>query len=190
MKKLLLILALLAYAAISCDKPETTNDEPEPRDTSSDTCQIYIKDENGVAWGSIVAMVYNTSSSNIDFDASVNSIFKHFTITLKDGSLDTAIGSNIYGASFPSDTGCIYSENTIDSHIDSLKYGDYVVVVWMLSEGHRWGPYYYNASQSFLYRDITLDSAHTDATITLNRELLDQLTFEIVKSEPPHFTEF
>lgn len=193
MKKCLLILALLAYAAVSCDKPETTSvDEPETEapaavDTAADTCKMDIITEPGLP--APVVMVYNTSSDNVDFDASINSIFKHFTITLKDGSLASAICHNaslddrFY---FPSDTGFV-SGIYQQSHFDSIKYGSYLIVMWdMMDGGLQWGPNCYNPNKTFLYRDIIFDSTYTDAFILIDSEL-----YKILRhAEPLRFTEF
>lgn len=149
MKKILLILALLAYAAVSCDKPETTSvDEPETIDTSADTCKIYIYTRD------LVAMLYNVSVDDVNFDFSILSVFKHFTITLNDGSLPTPIIKNC----------AFYRGSTVDSGsvmyhgfevlIDSLKYGKYIIALW---DGLTWGPNFYNQNQKFLYREIVLD---------------------------------
>lgn len=187
MKKFLLILALLAYAAVSCDKPETTSvDEPETQapaavDTSADTCVISIKAYNPP----MVVMIYRNQSNNIDFDASVKSIFQHFTITLKDGSYDSAISHNCrfeYGSTF--DSGHIASVG-YEKWASRLKYDNYLVVMWNVwFNGAQWGPNYYDTTQRFFYRDIVLDEQHTFESIFFD-EACDWDT-----SEPLAFTEF
>lgn len=192
MKKLLLILALLTYVAISCEKPETTNvDEPETEQpaavgpSAADTCRIEFEhvDFSGVV------MVYKTSSDNVDFEASVNSIFKHYTITLKNGFLDSnAIYTNraLKPYPFPSDTGDLNFTMSV-SYADSLKYGSYIVVMWcLLANGFCWGPNCFDSNQRFLYRDIVFDSTHTVERFTLDHEL----DMKFYTEEPLLFTEF
>lgn len=191
MKKLLLILALLAYAAISCDKPETTFvDEPETEapaavDTAADTCVISF--QNGNALTPVVVMLYRNQSNNVDFDASVKSIFQHYTIALKDGSYDSAIAHNCrfeYGSTF--DSGHISSVG-YTKIASRLKYGDYLVVIWNAWwNGAQWGPNYYDATQRFFYRDIVLDEQHTFESILLD----EKFEYLMDSSEPLSFTKF
>lgn len=191
MKKLLLILALLAYVAISCDdKPTNLTDDgtntenPTVADKSADTCKLsFITTHIGTP----VLMVYKTSSSNVDFESSVNSIFKHFTITLKNGNLDTAIYTNTHSDkfTFPSDTGFIDGAYQV-CHFDSIKYGNYLIVLWKFVGGSQWSANYYNVNQTFLYRDITFDSESTDETISFDDVLWKMLT----NANPLTFTRF
>ncbi len=190
MKKLLLILAAIAYIAISCeDKPNTLTggDEPEV-DTSADTCSIYVHRE--LPYNPIVAMIYQTSSENVDFDASVTSIFKHYTITLKDGTYDTAIGHNCtFHHTSTFDSG--YVESVADNTRGggrSLKYGKYLVVIWNAFPNGimQWGPDYYDTTQRFLYRNITLDDTHPHASIIFE----EKLNYLMKTSTPLHFREF
>ena len=185
MKKLLLILALLTYVAISCEKPEPTSvnepetEQPAPVDTAADTCVISI-----VAYDPpMVVMIYRNQSNNIDFDASVKSIFQHFTITLKDGSYDSAIANNCsfeYNSTF--DSGRVESV-FYKKGVSRLKYGNYIVVMWNVWwNGAQWGPNYYDTTQRFFYRDIVLDEQHTFESILFNKK--------IDSSEPLSFTQF
>ena len=187
MKKLLLILALLAYAAISCDKPETTNDEPkteqpanpeqpadssfnpgepsEPEDTiafNADTCQIGV-----ITSLSMATFIYNVSSEDVDFADSINSIFKHYTITLKDGSTPTWIGTNCrFREPYSSDTGMI---SFVGSRIwDSLPYGHYIAITWDCFANSTWGPNHYDPELQCLYHDIVLDENHPSEIIQLD----------------------
>lgn len=196
MKKLLLILALLAYAAISCDKPETTSvnepetEQPAPVDTAADTCSIYIaKEAPGASLPTPVVMVYNTTSENVDFKSSANSIFQHFTITLNDGSLDTAIYTNAVlnpRFAFPSDTGSITGVRA-KSLFDSIRYGSYLIVMWdMMNGGTAWGKNHHNPDQTFFYRDITFDSNFTAERIIIDEEFYSM----IQNAEKLCFTKF
>ncbi|MDE7149658.1 MAG: hypothetical protein K2O01_04535 [Bacteroidales bacterium] len=178
MKKLLLILALLAYVAISCeDKPNTLTggDEPEV-DTSADTCSIYI-----YADGIIPIKIYDLSSDEIDPEASVLSVFRHATLTMKDGSYATAIDSNYrwdYNSTF--DTGSTYRYREF-LYTKNLKAGHYLVTLWFgpLRGGFivpDWGPNVYDPQIRFFYRDITLDTLHpSDSIILTKRYLLDSM---------------
>lgn len=188
MKKLLLILALLAYAAISCDKPETTNDEPkteqpanpkpadssfnpgeptEPEDSvayNADTCKITVV-SSSVAYATFV---YNVSSDDVDFDASIYSIFKHYTITLKDGSTPAWIGTNcLFKEPYSSDTGYILGLLPVN-RVDSLKYGHYIAITWQGLYNHTWGANYYYPELKCLYHDIVLDEQHPSETIEID----------------------
>ena len=186
MKKLLLILALLAYAAVSCEKPEPTSvDEPEteqpaPVDTAADTCVIYV---TGV--GHTIAMLYHTSSSDIDFEASIKSIQRHFTITLKDGSLDTAIYTNVEkGDFFPSDSGSIVSHR--DRFVgENIKYGDYTLVLWHVIGNYSWGSNHTSDNLWCLYHNVTFNQEHTYEHITC-----DTLPSSFDSFEQFTFTEF
>lgn len=193
MKKLLLIIAAIAYVAVSCeDKPKTLTDTDEPGTEQpgtnpADTCKISLITKLGGI--TPVAMVYRQSSSDVDFEKSINSIFKHFTITLNNGSLDTAIYTNVcdaYNYQFPSDSGLIGSVYQ-QSHFDSIKQGKYIIVIWQLAMGgYTWGTNHYDSSQTFFYRDIKLDSQHAIEEIFFDRELSKQL-----RTAPPlTFTKF
>lgn len=184
MKKMLLILALLAYVAISCDKPETLTggDEPEV-DTSADTCSIIIDNTSG--WPTS-AMVFQHPSSEVDFNASVNSMFRHLTITLKDGSLASPVGYNIiteYGSTF--DTGRVNAIRNIFL-LDSLKQDTYLVILWKSTKGAEWGPYYHDSTCAYLYRDITFNEKFTTETIYCDRDLYRMLR----NAAPLSFTKF
>lgn len=188
MKRLLLILATIAYIAISCeDKPTTLTggDEPEV-DTSADTCKIYFE-----CLDAPVAMFYQTSSDSVDFLASTYSIFKHFTITLKDGSLPTAIGHNcIFDRGSTFDTGNC-SSRYYDILIDSLKYGHYIAILWDYAinwqDDFSWGQNHENEYLKCLYKDIVLDKFHTTDSIILTQREFS----ELIKSAPTlTFTEF
>lgn len=187
MKKLLLILALLTYIAISCgEKPETTNlDEPEteqpgttpadsstnpgessePEDTiayNADTCSITI-----LTIGMMATFIYDVSSEDVDFDASINSIFKHYTITLKDGSTPAWIGTNCgFQAPYSSDTGSLFSVGCY--LLDSLKYGNYLAITWDGAYNNSWGANHYYPKLQCLYHDIVLDEQHTTETIMID----------------------
>ena len=189
MKKLLLILAAIAYLAISCeDKPNTLTGGDEPKvDTSADTCKIAIISEPEVV--TPIVMVYNTSSSNIDFEKSINSIFRNFTITLKNGSLDNAVCSNAncYDLhNFPSDSGFIIGAFQ-KRLFDSVKYGNYTIVMWQrMNGGCEWGKNHYDSLQTFMYHDITFDSQYTAYSL-----LIDLKLYKALKSSMPlTFTEF
>lgn len=187
MKKLLLILAAIAYIAISCeDKPNTLTGGDEPAvDTSADTCSITFDCDYPA-----IIMIYNHPSDEIDMDLSVESILKHFTITLKGDSFATVIGQNCdFSPESTFDTGVVDHIST-ELTIDSLKYGKYLVVLWGNGSsgmtGTRWGPNCYSEDESLkiLYRDITLDAQHPHAdTIKEIRQLLR-------KARPLVFTEF
>lgn len=197
MKKLLLILALLAYVAVSCDKPETKNvDEPTENNTGNedkphtdaDTCRLTIHVDD-LSTEPPVVMIYNTPSEEINFEASVNSIFKHFTITLRDGSLDTAIYHNVslhklY--SFPSNRGEI-DGMYYHRHFDSVKRGKYLIVMWQGSKGGKeWGTSHFNAEQTFLWREITFNTKITAEGIIID----DSLRKYLREAEPLKFTKF
>ena len=201
MKKLLLILALLAYAAISCEKPLSETDEPnteqpskpeapadsssnpgganEPEDTiayNADTCSIFI-DMCG-----LIAMVYNVSADDVDFEASINSVFKHFTITLKDGSLPSPIGYNCrFAKQSTFDSGYTIGFGA-ETHIDSLARGEYLITLW---EFGSWGPDCYPPEQRFLYREIVLNEQHASDSV---REF--DIVSAFAKTPPLVFTNF
>ena len=194
MKKLLLILALLAYAAISCDKPETTNDEPkteqpanpeqpadssfnpgepsEPENLNADTCSIRII-EPGVQ---MATFVYNVSSDEVDFEASINSIFRHFTITLNDGTMPELVGTScvIFNEQSSFDTGSVIGFANFVT-FDSLKSGKYIAITWRGLLNSSWGPNHYNPEFKGLYHDITLDEQHTSELIDFYNDTIGGL---------------
>lgn len=182
MKKLLLILALLAYVAISCeDKPNTLTDGDEPAvDTSADTCSIYI-----YADGFIPIKIYDLSSDEIDPEASVLSVFRHATITLKDGSYATAIDSNYlwdYEHRYSTfDTGALSHSIKKTLYATNLTTGHYLVTLWFGPHlggfiVPDWGPNVYDPDIRFFYRDITLDTLHpSDSIILTNQYLCDSM---------------
>lgn len=189
MKKFLLILALLAYAAVSCDKPENISvDEPETEapaveDKSADTCSIYFYSVFPIP---VICQAYKHSSAEIDFDASVMSMFRHCCLTLKNGDYTIAIGSNIdYSHTATFDTGTIYGlyNKTI---VDSLEYGNYVVVLCDATLGSEWGPNCYNEKQAFVFHEITFSEYHTADTFNY-----DDILIQFIRDATPlTFTEF
>ena len=199
MKKLLLILALLAYVAISCEKPLSETDEPNaeqpskpetPADSSSnpggattpedtiaynaDTCKITV---TSMGWWA--TFIYNVSSEDVDFDASINSIFKHYTITLKDGSTPAWIGTSCgFNNPYSSDTGTVsFVRNGFI--LDSLKYGNYIAITWDMVFNNAWGANYYNPEFQCLYHDIVLDEQHPSEIIIVDNfvHLLESAPF-------------
>ncbi len=193
MKKLLLILAAIAYIAISCeDKPNTLTggDEPEteqpgtnPADSSSnpeqpsepedtiaynaDTGKITVIDAAGWA-----TFIYNVSSDDVDFDASINSIFKHYTITLKDGSTPQWIGTNCYFQEpYSQDTGSIMGIQS-GIIIDSLKNGNYFAITWSFWTNSSWGPNYHNPEFKGIYHDIVLTDQHNSEMIEITDSIM------------------
>ncbi len=181
MKKLLFLLAAAAYlcASVSCnDKPNTMTTETETNVDESkwqpaDTCIInYNVDIHGPA---LVVKLYKVTSADVDFAASINSVYRHNTIILKNGSYAYAIDSNTedmyHHLSF--DTG-FTPMFLVEGLFDSLRYGSYIITCWGNS---KWGANYtpeYWGDSIFFYKDITFGRIHTKETVIVTDDRIDR----------------
>ena len=155
MKKLLLLLFAAAYLCVSCYKDNTIEDKGN--------CTLKIT-KNSKSFSSITAIkIYNTSSDNMDFDKSINALFKHGTIMLKNGSYAQAIDSNYTWEEgyYPSWEGATFNQPYTNIIADSLPYGSYLAIMW---EEIGFGSGYSTVTQPltrFMYRDIVFHKNHT-----------------------------
>ena len=152
MKKLLLLLFAAAYLCVSCDKEDRGN------------CTLKIT-KNGKWDSGITAIkIYKTSADNMDFDKSINSLFRHGSIILKDGTYPQAIDSNYTWEQdyYPSWEGATFSQPfNHNMATTNLPYGSYIVIMWEATCFGRGMSATSLPTVRFMYRDIVFHTGHT-----------------------------